>query len=186
MPRKLGIHIVPVRNWPSRDRVAWALALRSGSILDDGGKLARYPKRHKDRFTSAYGRWLAQAVRDPYLDLAPPVLLDWFDSNYAEWWNLPWETMISKALMRFVIREHELLGYDKGADNSSIILHFIGDRLTASGDYGQIGIGNPRLGNAIRVLQDLTLIEAVDGGFLRLTPDGRRWLHHELECETRA
>jgi hypothetical protein len=82
---------------------------------------------------------------------------------------------------RFVIRQHELLGYDKAAAADAMILHASDGVLTASGDYGGVTIGNPRLPNAIQILKDLGLINP-DG--VGLTQEGSSWLDEELQAMT--
>jgi len=101
MPRKLGIHILPVRDWPSRDRAAWTLALRSGSILDDGGKLARYPKRQKDRFKSAYGRWLGFLA-----EFCPEVQVESGVDHFARETLSNFVDRISATLAPFTVRAY--------------------------------------------------------------------------------
>ncbi|MEO1008523.1 MAG: hypothetical protein AAFX79_08145 [Planctomycetota bacterium] len=87
--------------------------------------------------------WCARNVRDPYLDLALPLLSNWLSQWDRVWWNRTWDDLAAVVLDRFVIRQHELLGYDKGSGSDSMILHSNDGVLTATGEYGRVTIGNP-------------------------------------------
>jgi hypothetical protein len=127
------------------------------------------------------GRWCARNISDPYLDLAPPLVLARLDSWDPDWRERPLADVSMFVFDRFVIRQHELLGYDKAAAADAMILHASDGVLTASGDYGGVTIGNPRLPNAIQILKDLGLINP-DG--VGLTQEGSSWLDEELQAMT--
>jgi hypothetical protein len=89
-------------------------------------------------------------------------------------------------LKRFVVEQHEWLGYQKGHGSSKIILHEENGRLTATDRFDRLGVGNPRFGNAVQVLVDLRLLGDDDSGLTRLTRDGKAWLERELAAEDDA
>lgn len=130
---------------------------------------------------SEEGKWCARNVSDPYLDLAPPLLLSRLDSWDPDWRSRPIADVAMFVFDRFVIRQHELLGYDKAASADAMILHASDGVLSVSGEYGGVTIGNPRLPSAVQILKDLGLIN-VDG--VGLTQEGASWLDEELQAMT--
>lgn len=121
--------------------------------------------------------WCARNVRDPYLDLAPPLVSGWLGQWDRAWWHRRWSELAPMLLDRFVVRQHEVLGYDKGAGSDSMILHSSDGVLTATGEYGRVTIGNPRFRNAMQILVDLELLDLAE---VQLTADGAAWLEQEM------
>jgi hypothetical protein len=72
------------------------------------------------------------------------------------------------------------LAYDKSASGDRCLLQVDGEKVLATGDIAKIGMGNPRLSSAIRILGDLALIEEGANGLTRLTKDGKALLAREL------
>lgn len=121
--------------------------------------------------------WCARTVRDSYLDLAPPLVSGWLSHGSGVWWRRPWSELAPLLLDRFVVRQHEVLGYDKGGGSDSMILHSNDGVLTATGEYGRVTIGNPRFRNAMQILGDLGFVDLSE---MQLTSDGRAWLAEEM------
>lgn len=123
------------------------------------------------------GQWCGRNVKDPYVDLSPPLVSRWLRQWDPAWWDRPWEDLASIVFDRFVVRQHELLGYDKGSGADSMILHSNDGVLGTTGEYGRVTIGNPRFRFAIQILRDLGLVEIEE---MQLTEEGQRWLDDEL------
>ena len=85
-------------------------------------------------------------------------------------------------MRRFVIRQHEVLAYDKNWDGSRAFFHTENELIRwRELNYDQIGVGNARFSRALQILRDLALVERRDGvKTLLLTPDGNQLLKREL------
>lgn len=127
------------------------------------------------------GLWCGRNISDPYLDLSPPLVLDRLESWDPDWRSRALGDVSRFIIDRFIVRQHELLGFDKDASMDAMILHASDGMLSVSGDYESIMIGNPRLANAIQILKDLRLV-STDG--LGLTEEGMTWLDEELQMLT--
>jgi hypothetical protein len=101
---------------------------------------------------------------------------DWLDRANGE--------ILNRILSRFVIRQHERMGYERGFGGSSPLFHVDGTTVIGTGaDYTDPRALNPRLGSALQILSDLGLIVYEDDGYRR-TPEGDAWLASELKRET--
>jgi hypothetical protein len=154
------------------------LGLGLALVLTSLARLRRWSR-------TSYGTWLAKAS-DSHRDLTPPLVWTWLEQRHREWWSVPMRAFVEPLLQRFVVDQHEWLGYEKGAGSSKIILHQENGRLTASDRFDDLGVGNPRFWNALRILKDLGLMESDDGGITIPTAEGTRWLEQELAAETPA
>ncbi|MBA3640881.1 MAG: hypothetical protein H0W53_16775 [Acidobacteria bacterium] len=148
----------------------------AASLLLLGVTLARYTQWDE----GPYGRWLAQAARDPYVDLVPPVLTRALSRRLDNWWTQPWNEIGRFVLSRYVVQQHQSMSYEKTAAGDRCLLQVEGSRIIASGSYDRIGMGNPRLRSALRILSDLALLRETTDGATRLTGDGTRLLDDEL------
>ncbi|MFO0844682.1 MAG: hypothetical protein U0797_20180 [Gemmataceae bacterium] len=136
---------------------------------------------------SAYGNWLSRAVNDQYADAAPPVLLGTLHRTFGDWWNRSWGELARFIVRRFVVQLHETVALKKRWDGSRAVFHSDHGRLFWRGlGYDEIKVGNPRFGNALRILQDLTLLTTPTDNteVVTLTADGRAWLELELAQES--
>jgi hypothetical protein len=124
---------------------------------------------------TAYGRWLANAVEDPSMDLLPPVVELGLRSHFGRWWDCTWRDLIQYVLSRYVVHQHQWLSYERTAAGDRCLLQIDGDLISASAAYEGISLGNPRLLSAVQILRDLGLISD-DGGPLAPTADGQRVL----------
>jgi hypothetical protein len=133
-----------------------------------------------------YGNWLSWAVTDPYADAAPPVLLGSLGRTFPDWWNHPWRESAPFIVRRYVVQLHETVAVEKRWDGSRAVFHSDRGRLYWRGlRYDAIKVGNPRFANAVRILQDLTLLTAPSDDVVpgELTADGHAWLERELAAE---
>jgi hypothetical protein len=133
-----------------------------------------------------FGHWLSRAVDDPYADVAPPVVLGSLNRTFSDWWNEPWRELAPFIVRRYVVQLHETVALEKRWDSSRAVFHSDRGRLVWRGlSYDAIKVGNPRFGNAVRILKDLTLLTAptdeTEGG--ELIAEGRAWLERELAPE---
>jgi hypothetical protein len=100
--------------------------------------------------------------------------------NYLE---ATWREIALFVIRRFVVRQHEVLAYDKNWDGSRAFFHTEQDHIRwRQLNYDQIGVNNSRFFRALQILQDLGLIihDEVDLRLLKLTGDGKTQLKHEL------
>ena len=140
--------------------------------------------RHRRLRDTDYGKWLANCVADPYLDLCPPVILYELEQEFPDWWTTPWSKLAPFLITQFVIRQHEALAYEKGCGGGKALLQIDGERVREQGNFDRIGVGNPRFGNAVSVLTDLgLLVENKDTECTVLTDEGRMFLANELKRE---
>ena len=131
--------------------------------------LARF-KRWED---TPYGKWLANASNDPYLDLVPPVLTIGLERRFANWWNTPLEEIARLILSRYVAQHHQAIAYEKTDAGDRCIIQMDGQRIMSESPYEKIGMGNPRLDSAIQILKDLNLLAAdPDNGGTVLSEEG--------------
>jgi hypothetical protein len=128
------------------------------------------------------GSWLAQAVGDAYKDVTVPVVLRELRERFPDYWNTSWREIAAFVMRRFVIRQHEVLAYEKNWDGSRAFFHSENDLIRwRQLNYDEIGVGNARFSRALQILRDLALVERRDGEKkLVLTPDGGQWLQREL------
>lgn len=133
--------------------------------------------------TTNYGKWLATAAKDPYLDLVPPVLASGLSRRFGHWWNCKWLDLTGFVLSRYVVRQHQSMSYEKSWTGDRCLLQVDGPKVFSTGGYEKIGMGNPRLGSAIQILNDLGLMEEADDGVTYLTKDGKQFLQHEWKKE---
>jgi len=79
---------MPLDEWPSLDRVAWAAAVHVGGLLDDSGLAAHWRQLSKNSVVAAYGRYLTFLALRGWLDPAasPGARLtpDWLRSYISE------------------------------------------------------------------------------------------------------
>jgi hypothetical protein len=68
------------------------------------------------------------------------------------------------------------MSYEKTSTGNRCLLQVDGTKVVSTGDYDEIGMGNPRLRSAIQILKDLNLIEDDGDGVTHLTPDGKQIL----------
>jgi hypothetical protein len=142
--------------------------------------------RYRGEIGTPYGWWLQSCVEDATKDLAAPSFDLWFDSQGGDWMKRPLREVVPIIVERFLVRLHEWLGYEKGSDNSRIIVHACEGRLFSTGTFDRLGVHNTRLRNALRVLADLVLIHRRSDGVFVLTPEGQAWLAQELAVEASA
>jgi hypothetical protein len=87
------------------------------------------------------------------------------------------------VLSRFVVRQHQTMSYEKSWAGDRCLLQVDGDKVCSTGGYEEVGLGNPRIWSAIRVLQDLWLMGGDGDGVTGLTDVGAGFLAHELAKE---
>jgi hypothetical protein len=133
--------------------------------------------------TTNYGKWLASAAKDPYLDLIPPVIASGLVRRFDQWWNCKWTDLTGFVLSRYVVRQHQSMSYEKSWTGDRCLLQVDGPKVFSTGGYEKIGMGNPRLRSAIQILIDLGLMEEAEDGVTHLTKDGKKFLQQELRKE---
>ena len=142
--------------------------------------------RYRRWVSGDYDKWLWQmAKEDPRLDLVPPIILLGFDDRFqGRWWTTPFGDLARFTLKRFVADQHVEVSYRKTATGmgEKCLLSIDGDRIRTTQSYTDIGMGNGRFRSAVRLLADLTLIEAPKDVH-RLTEAGKSFLKTELAAE---
>ena len=140
--------------------------------------LARYSRwRQTD-----YGNWLANAAQDEYLDLIPPIVLAGVTRRFDDWWNSPFSDISHVALSRFVIQQHQSMSYEKSNAGDRCLLQVDGANISVTGTYDSVGMGNPRLRSAIRILKDLAYLADLEDGVTVVTEDGTTVLDRALSA----
>lgn len=140
----------------------------------------RYEQFRGEETNQRYSAWFDNNVLDPELDMSLPVAIRDLAQNYDDWLETPSADLFPRVLSRFVLQQHEMLAYEKSHSGGRSILQRDGMRVFATGNYDGISAGNVRYSSALKILQDLRFLEALDSGNLSLTPDGEFCLRTEL------
>jgi len=141
--------------------------------------LARYTQWE----ATNYGKWLASAANDPYLDLVPPLVTTGLSRRFGDWWNISFKEMTSFVLSRYVVQQHQAMSYEKTWTGERCLLQVDGPRIVSTGGFDKIGMGNPRLRSAIQILTDLGLVEEDEEHGTRLSVEGETVLTGEMAKE---
>lgn len=139
------------------------------------------------RFThyekTVYAKWLARAAEDPYKDVTVPIVLRELRQQFGNYLDATWREIALFVTRRFVVRQHEVLAYDKNWDGSRAFFHTEQDHIRwRQLNYDQIGVNNSRFSRALQILQDLGLVihDEADKRLFKLTGDGKAQLKREL------
>lgn len=130
-----------------------------------------------------YAKWLARAAEDPYKDVTVPIVLRELRQQFGNYLDATWREIALFVTRRFVVRQHEVLAYDKNWDGSRAFFHTEQDHIRwRQLNYDQIGVNNSRFSRALQILQDLGLVihDESDKRFFKLTADGKAQLKREL------
>lgn len=176
---------VPLTSAFSEDRLE--RVIREGTYLHNaagvavpmvllGVTLARYTQWEDTN----YGQWLANATRDPYLDLLPPVLTTGLVRHFGRWWTSRWSDLAEYVITRYVVQQHQSLSYEKTIAGERCLLQVDGPRVISNAAYDTVGVGNPRFRSALQVLKDLSLLADTDDNVTEVTKDGLRVLKESL------
>ncbi len=138
--------------------------------------LARYARWSR----TDYGNWLANTARDEYLDLVPPIVLGDLNRRFDDWWNSSFRDITEAVVSRFVVQQHQSMSYEKSAAGNRCLLQVDGANISVTGTYDNVGMGNPRLRSAIRILKDLAFLSDNDDGTSTITDDGEKILEAAL------
>ncbi len=141
--------------------------------------------RYRQWEETEYGDWLASdaVVKDPYLDLLPSTVSIGLSNHYSGWWRKSWSELAEYVLARFVVQQHQSMAFEKTATGDRCLLEVDGERVTSDAAYDKVGLGNARLGSAIQILTDLSLLSKDEHGNRIVTPDGIAILETELSRE---
>jgi hypothetical protein len=132
---------------------------------------------------TSYGKWLASAANDPYLDLVPPLVTTGLARRFGSWWTCTFADLTGFVLSRYVVQQHQSMSYEKTWTGERCLLQVDGPKVVSTGGFDKIGMGNPRLRSAIQILTDLGLIELDEESVSRLTSEGDSFLAQELAKE---
>ena len=130
-----------------------------------------------------YGNWLAGAAHDPYRDITVPVVLREFRDSFGNFWDSTWKEIAMLVISRFVIRQHEVLSYEKVWDGTRALFHSEQGVIRWRGlSYDDIVVENSRFYSAVQILEDLALVEHDDNDrwLAKLTAEGGKFLKREL------
>ena len=141
--------------------------------------LARYSQWE----TTNYGKWLASAANDPYLDLVPPLVTTGLARRFGDWWNTTYKDLTGFVMSRYIVQQHQSMSYEKTWTGERCLIQVDGPKIVSTGGFDKIGMGNPRLGSSIQILTDLGLIENDEEGVSHLTPEGEGFLKREMAKE---
>ncbi len=89
--------------------------------------------------------------------------------------------LAERILGRYVVLHHRAMAYEKSKSGGRCLLQIDGRRLVGAGRYDRIGLGNPRLRSATRILIDLNLLAETDGE-IAPTSEGLRLEREELNA----
>jgi len=138
--------------------------------------LARFTRWEQTDF----GYWLAGQATDAYRDLIPPVVLNGLVHRLGNWWECSLSDITQAVLSRFVVEQHLSMSYERSSSGDRCLLQTDGLDIGATGSYENVGMGNPRLQSAIRILKDLAFLGETEDEVTRITPDGAEILEAEM------
>jgi hypothetical protein len=131
----------------------------------------------------AYGNWLAGATHDPYRDITVPVVLRELRESLGDFLDSKLREIAVVVIGRFVVKQHEVLSYEKVWDGTRALFHSEQGMIRGRGmTYDTISVENSRFNSAVQILADLALLEHDDNDWLltRLTAEGAKFLKGEL------
>lgn len=134
--------------------------------------------------SSFSGKWLASCSNDGYKDITVPVLLKELRLKFHDFWNTSLHDILLFLMSRFVIKQHEMLAYDKSFNSSKSFIYSEGDIVRGGNSFFDAPTcHNPRFSNALLILKDLGLLVEKDTApeILILTKDGEVLLAVELD-----
>ena len=141
--------------------------------------VSRYTRWHDGQ----YGNWLAGATHDPYRDITVPVVLRELQDSLGNFWDSTWREIATIVIGRFVVRQHEVLSYEKVWDGTRALFHSEQGTIRWRGlSYDDISVENSRFYSAVQILEDLGLVEHDDNDRwqTKLTSEGGVFLKGEL------
>lgn len=105
-----------------------------------------------------YGNWLAQATGTvQYENVTVPVVSEEWRVRYTDFWNTPIYKLAHNLMQKFVINLHLSLAYQK----SGAHFYIDANRIVGRDKLFDIPeLSNPRLRNAIQIINDLGLLES--------------------------
>lgn len=130
-----------------------------------------------------YGNWLAGATHDPYRDITVPVVLRELRESLGNFWEASWRDIAMLIIGRFVVKQHEVLSYEKVWDGTRALFHSEQGVIRWRGlSYDDIVVENSRFYSAVQILKDLALLEHDDNDrrLAMLTAEGGKFLKGEL------
>jgi hypothetical protein len=129
-----------------------------------------------------YGNWLAQSVRDDYLDITTVVLLKRLNEKFGEFSTTPMRDILD-FLLHLVVLQHEAMSYTKSADGTTAFFHTDQNRIYPRTIEGwRVKVTNGRFYSALQILLDIGFVAEHDeqAGVYNLTSDGHRCLKGQL------
>jgi hypothetical protein len=132
--------------------------------------------RYQTTVGQAYDGWYQRLVRDAFADISVPGVLGTLRAQYEDtWWDRPNREILDLLLWRFVVLQHDIMGYERGFN--APLFHLDGTTIIGTdADYTEPGAPNGRFGSAIQILIDLALAGDKDEEGLALTAAGEAWL----------
>jgi hypothetical protein len=130
-----------------------------------------------------YGNWLAGATHDPFRDITVPVVLRELRESSNNFLDATWREIAMLVIGRFVVRQHEVLSYEKVWDGTRALFHSEQGVIRWRGlSYDDIVVENSRFYSAVQILEDLALVEHDnnDRWQVKLTAEGGKFLKGEL------
>ncbi len=121
--------------------------------------------------------WNRRKVVNQHSDVSLPGLLDGLQSQFGDdWWHRGNREILAQIMVRYVIRQHEAMSYERGFGGSPPLFHLEAARVVGN-DVNRDGVdpGNARFPSIVQILRDLRLIEDRDSR-QKLTEDGQALL----------
>jgi hypothetical protein len=124
-------------------------------------------------------------VQDPYADVSVPGVLGTLRSAHGDgWWDRSNREILNLLIWRFVLLQHQTMGYERGFGGSAALFQIDGTTLVGTdADFSNPGAENPRFPSAVRILEDLGLIIEDDDTGYRPTEISEDWLGDQLKIE---
>ncbi len=141
--------------------------------------------RYQTAVGPAYDAWYQNLVEDPFADLSVPGVLGTLRSAFGDaWWHRPNREILNLLIWRFVVLQHQTMGYERGFGGAAPLFHLDGTTVIGTeADFTEPGAPNGRFSSAMQILRDLALVDGdYEEGFA-LTPEGRTWLRDLLAKE---
>jgi hypothetical protein len=112
-----------------------------------------------------------------------PVVLRELRESLGDFLDSKLREIAVVVIGRFVVKQHEVLSYEKVWDGTRALFHSEQGMIRGRGmTYDTISVENSRFNSAVQILADLALLEHDDNDWLltRLTAEGAKFLKGEL------
>jgi hypothetical protein len=140
--------------------------------------------RYETIVDTPYDAWHRRHVEDPFADVSVPGVLNMLRAEWGkDWWRKTNRDVLNLVIRRFVLYQHQTMGYERGFGGGAPLFHIDGATVVGTeNDFEKPAGANARFGSALQILIDLGLVAKGEDHLLHLTAQGDS-CRHLLEQE---